>query len=139
MDRTSLAPGEAFWHEVVGARVLGRDGRELGRVAEVYRAGEAEVYVVRGASVGEFDLPAVRTVITTFDPTGAGIVVDEAALDLGGAPVDTRPVPPRKPRRWSRHGKGGSGPAPAPSTGEEPRASQEPPVSQEPPASETSE
>jgi 16S rRNA processing protein RimM len=107
VDRAALGEGEAFWHEVVGARVLGTGGRELGRVAEVYRAGPAEVYVVRGGPAGEFDLPAVRTVITSFDPRGDGIGVDEAALDLAGAPVDPKPPRERKPRRWSRHGKGG--------------------------------
>lgn len=108
VDREAdLAPGEAWWHEVIGAEVLGQSGRSLGRVAEVYRAGEAEVYVVRGGDVGEFDLPAVRSVITSFDPRGAGIVVDEAALDLGAPPVDAAARRPRKPHRWSRHGKGG--------------------------------
>jgi len=105
VDRAELAEGEAFWHEVVGAPVLDSAGRELGRVVEVYRVAEVEVYVVRGGPAGEFDLPAVRSVITTFDPTGAGIVVDEAALDLGGAPVDPRPTRERKAPRWSRHGK----------------------------------
>jgi hypothetical protein len=85
--------------------VLDSAGRELGRVAEVYRSGEVEVYVVRGGPAGEFDLAAVRSLITTFDPRGAGIVVDELALDLGGAPVDSRPVRERKAARWSRHGK----------------------------------
>jgi 16S rRNA processing protein RimM len=104
-----LAPGEAYWHEVVGAEVRGEGDRLLGHVAEIYRAGEAEVYVVRGGPVGEFDLPAVKTVITTFDPRGAGIAIDEAALDLDARAVDERPRPPRKPGRWSRHGKGPGG------------------------------
>jgi len=108
IDRSDLAEGEAFWHEVVGSRVLGTDGRELGRVAEIYRAGETEVYVVRGGPAGEFDVPAVRTLITSFDPRGAGIVVDEAALDLASEPVDPKPPRERKARRWSRHGKGAS-------------------------------
>ncbi len=107
VDRSSLAPGEAFWHEVVGTRVLGAGGRELGRVADIYRAGSTEVYVVQGGPAGEFDVPAVRTIITSFDPTGEGITVDETALDLGAGPVDARPPRERKPRRWSRHGKGG--------------------------------
>jgi 16S rRNA processing protein RimM len=107
VDRDELPAGEAFWHEVVGARVLGSGGRELGRVAEIYRAGETDVYVVRGGPAGEFDVPAVKSLVTGFDPTGAGITVDEAVLDLGGAPVDARPPRERKPRRWSRHGKGG--------------------------------
>lgn len=101
-----LEPGQAYWHEVIGAEVRGSTGQVLGRVAEIYRAGEAEVYVVRGGEVGEFDLPAVKAVITTFDPRGAGIVINEVALDLGAKPVDDRPRPPRKARRWSRHGKG---------------------------------
>jgi len=108
IDRSDLAEGEAFWHEVVGARVLGTDGRELGRVADIYRAGETEVYVVRGGPAGEFDVPAVRTLIASFDPRGAGIVVDEAALDLASEPVDPKPARDRKARRWSRHGKGAS-------------------------------
>ena len=110
LDRDAeLAKGEAWWHEVVGAEVVGTDGRLLGRVADVYRAGEAEVYVVRGGPAGEFDLPAVRSVITTFDPRGAGIVVDETALDLAAPPVDAAVKPARKPHRWSRHGKGSAG------------------------------
>jgi 16S rRNA processing protein RimM len=114
VDREAeLAPGEAFWHEVIGAEVLGSNGRSLGRVADVYRAGEAEVYVVQGGPSGEFDLPAVRSVITSFDPRGAGIVVDEAALDLAAPPVDSAAKQPRKAHRWSRHGKGGPSAPPA--------------------------
>jgi len=111
VDReTELAPGEAFWHEVIGAEVLGTDRRALGRVAEVYRAGEAEVYVVRGGEAGEFDLPAVKSVITTFDPRGEGIIVDEAALALDAPAVDAAAKAPRKRPRYSRHGKGAGRP-----------------------------
>ena len=110
VDRDAeLGPGEAFWHEVIGVQVFGAERRPLGRVADVYRAGEAEVYVVRGGEVGEFDLPAVKTVITTFDPRGAGIIVDEAALDLGGPVVDGTSRPACRRHRYSRHGKGASG------------------------------
>ena len=81
----------------------------------MYRAGETEVYVVRGGPPGEFDLPAVRDVITTFAPERGEIVVDEAVLDLGGAVVDApqkkaRPDTPRRRPRWSRHGKGAKPP-----------------------------
>jgi 16S rRNA processing protein RimM len=103
-----LDVGAAYWHEVIGANVRDSTGAELGRVADVYRAGENEVYVVRGGPPGEFDLPAVRDVITTFAPERGEIVVDEAVLDLGGAVVDApaRTPKPRKRPRWSRHGKG---------------------------------
>ena len=110
VDRsTDLAAGAAYWHEVVGATVRDSAGTVLGTVADVYRAGESEVYVVRGAA-GELDVPAVRDVITTFAPERGEIVVNEAVLDLGGPPVDAAPRAKRERRRprWSRHGKGGA-------------------------------
>lgn len=111
VDRASeVDPGAAFWHEVVGATVRDSKGAVLGAVADIYRAGENEVYVVRGGPAGEFDLPAVRHVITEFAPERREIVVDEAVLDLDAPPVDApAPKRPRKPHRWSRHGKGGKG------------------------------
>jgi 16S rRNA processing protein RimM len=118
VDRAAdLGAGAAYWHEVIGSTVRGSTGAVLGTVADVYRAGENEVYVVRGGSPGEFDMPAVRDVITSFAPERGEIVVDEAVLDLAGAPVDepggavSGPPKPRRRHRWSRHGKG-----PRPST-----------------------
>lgn len=125
VDRTEdLEPGTAYWHEVIGSIVRDTGGTELGKVAEVYRAGESEVYVVRGGPAGEFDLPAVKDVITTFAPERGELVVDEAVLDLGGAAVDAPAsasagkVRPRRRPRWSRHGKGGA-PKDAPEPGPE--------------------
>jgi 16S rRNA processing protein RimM len=107
VDRDAeLEPGQAFWHEVIGAAVHGTDGRLLGTVAEVYRAGEAEVYVVRGGPIGEFDLPSVRSIVTTFDPRGAGLVIDEAALNLDEPATAQRSDAKRRNHPWSRHGKG---------------------------------
>ena len=115
VDRAEdLAEGAAYWHEVVGSTVRDSTGAVLGTVADVYRAGESEVYVVRGGPVGEFDLPAIRDVITTFAPDRRELVVDEFVLDLAGpavdAPARAARVPRRRPR-WSRHGKGGGGQA----------------------------
>jgi 16S rRNA processing protein RimM len=77
-----LARGEFYWHEVIGVEVTDVDGRALGRVRDVYRAGEAEVLVVRDGPVGEFDVPVVRAFIRVFAPRRGEIVVDAAALDL---------------------------------------------------------
>lgn len=120
-----LDPGAAYWHEVIGSTVRDSTGAELGKVADVYRAGEAEVYVVRGGPPGEFDLPAVRDVVTTFAPDRHELIVDEGVLDLTGRVVDA-PVKSGKPRRrprWSRHGKGarpalGADPRPGPESPE---------------------
>jgi ribosomal 30S subunit maturation factor RimM len=112
VDRdTELAAGQAFWHEVIGAEVKGVDGNVLGTVADVYRAGEAEVYIVRGGPVGEFDLPAVRTVIRDFAPERGEIVIDEAVLDLAGPAVEQEPRRRRR-HRFSRHGTAAPGTKP---------------------------
>jgi 16S rRNA processing protein RimM len=113
IDRSSdLAAGAAYWHEVIGSTVRDSSGTELGKVADVYRAGENEVYVVRGGPAGEFDVPAIRDVITTFAPERGELVVDAAVLDLAApaidAPTSTVRAPRRRPR-WSKHGKGGRG------------------------------
>jgi 16S rRNA processing protein RimM len=113
VDRArDLEAGAAYWHEVIGATVRDSKGAVLGSVADVYRAGETEVYVVRGGRAGEIDVPAVRDVITTFAPERGELVVDETVLDLGAAPVDapaeSAKRPPRRRPRWSRHGKGAS-------------------------------
>ncbi len=82
VDDSERPAGGAWWHEVVGLPVRATDGRELGSVAEVYRAGGAEVYVVRGGPAGEFDLPALSAFIPVFDPAAGVIVVDLEALGL---------------------------------------------------------
>jgi 16S rRNA processing protein RimM len=78
----SLARGEYYWHEVIGAAVTDVSGRNLGTVRDVYRAGGAEVFVVSGGPIGEFDVPAVRAFIRIFAPRRGEIVVDASALDL---------------------------------------------------------
>ncbi|MFL5777737.1 MAG: ribosome maturation factor RimM [Chloroflexota bacterium] len=105
-----LGRGEYYWHEVVGAAVVGVDGASLGTVRDVYRVGEAEVFVVAGGEMGTFDLPAVRDFIRVFAPRRGEIVVDAAALDL--EPPRERPPAadrPRAPRRRSRSMQDGPG------------------------------
>ena len=107
-EESDLDAGAAYWHDVIGSTVRDSRGAELGTVADIYRAGENEVYVVNGGPVGEFDLPAVRDVITRFTPDRGEIVVDESVLDLAAPAVEATPksAAPRKRHRWSRHGKG---------------------------------
>jgi 16S rRNA processing protein RimM len=78
----SLREDEVYWHEVIGAVVSDPDGRELGVVRDVYRAGGAEVYLVSGGVAGEFDLPAVGALIREFAPREGRIVVDPEAIGL---------------------------------------------------------
>jgi len=100
----NLEPGEYYWHEVVGVPARTSSGEELGAVDDVFRAGEAEVYVVRGGPRGEVLVPAVRGIVLDLDPRGAGLVVDAEALDLA-------PVRERRPR-GRRSSKAAPGDAP---------------------------
>jgi 16S rRNA processing protein RimM len=105
-----LPRGEYYWHEVIGASVVGLDGTPLGTVADVYRAGGAEVFLVRGDVYGEFDLPAVRAFIRIFAPRRGEIVVDADALDQA-------PPSPKRPR-GRRSSKGSAAPVDAAATPE---------------------
>ena len=71
-----------YWHDIVGCVVVAESGEELGKVTDVFRVGEAEVYEVRG-SRGEILIPAVASVIKELNPTDKRIVVDAGALGLG--------------------------------------------------------
>lgn len=145
VDRAAdLQAGAAYWHEVVGSSVRDSHGAELGKVADVYRAGKTEVYVVRGGPAGEFDVPAVRSIITSFAPERGELVVDEAVLDLDSRAVDAPTPgaarPERRRPRWSRHGKGGrqgqpsaSEPTAAEQAASEPASSEPPPPAPPPP------
>ena len=89
----ALQADAVYWHEVIGVTVTAEDGTVLGVVRDVYRAGGAEVYVVREGPAGEFDVPAVRAFIRVFDPRSGRIVVDADALDLR-VPSAPPAVPP---------------------------------------------
>jgi 16S rRNA processing protein RimM len=78
-----LPRGEFYWHQVIGSKVADVDGTALGEVVDMYRAGGAEVMVVRGPA-GELDVPLVRAIVRIFAPARGEIVVDGDALGLRG-------------------------------------------------------
>jgi 16S rRNA processing protein RimM len=78
-----LPRGEFYWHQVVGSAVSDVDGTALGEVVDIYRAGGADVAVVRGPA-GELDIPLVRSIVRIFAPARGEIVVDGDALGLRG-------------------------------------------------------
>ncbi len=95
-----LEPGAVFWHELVGVRVTDRDGRDLGVVRDVYRAGGAEIVSVGGGVVRAFEMPVVRSFVIAWTPREGSIVVDADALDLE---VEA-PRPPARPHRERARG-----------------------------------
>lgn len=108
MSPDSLAAGEVWWHEVVGTPVTDASGAALGEVADVYRAGGAEVLVVTGGPLGELDIPNVAAVVTEFAPREGRIVVDLEVLDPE-APAPRRPRGRRTTRAAASASSGGAG------------------------------
>lgn len=117
VDRDELPPGTFFWHEIEGLPVTTTDGRALGTVREIFRAGGSEVYVVRGGSHGEVMIPAVSAVIRELDPAAGRMVVDADALGL-----DEEVVPPKpRGRRSVNAARRGEAPPGAQTAGEPPQ------------------
>jgi 16S rRNA processing protein RimM len=55
-----------YWDDLVGLSVVEPDGREVGELVEVFRAGGGEVYRVVGPR-GERLVPALRAVVLEID------------------------------------------------------------------------
>jgi len=62
----ALPGGTYWWHELEGLEVVNTDGRALGTLEEVFRAGSNEVYRVVGPD-GEILVPALRSVVVGID------------------------------------------------------------------------
>ncbi len=67
VEASPLPAGTYYWHQLEGLRVETEEGRVLGVVREVFRAGEAEVYRVEGTDGGELLVPGVRDVVRRID------------------------------------------------------------------------
>jgi 16S rRNA processing protein RimM len=82
VDPRELPPGTYFWHQIVGLHVTDPDGAPLGTVAEVFRAGETEVYAIAQPDGGELLIPALRSVVRSIDLAVGLMVVDYAAEEV---------------------------------------------------------
>ena len=93
-------PGRVYWDEVVGVEVRNPDGDLIGTVIDCYRAGGAEVYILRTPDGGEMDLPAVASIIVTFKPREGIIVANIVGSELTvRAPKRVRAPRPPNPVR----------------------------------------
>jgi 16S rRNA processing protein RimM len=74
-ERRSLGEDEWFVYELVGLRVVGEDGGELGVVSDVEEYPEHSTLVVRQAEGGERRIPMVRAHVASVDVSAGRIVV----------------------------------------------------------------
>ena len=98
VDTAALPDGTFYWHEITGVAVTTITGEALGTVAEVFRVGESEVFVVRGGPRGELYVPAVSAVVRELAPREGRIVVDADALGLDEEPPAPKRTGPRTTR-----------------------------------------
>jgi 16S rRNA processing protein RimM len=82
VEAEPLPPGHYYWHELVGLRVVDEAGHDLGRLVEVFRAGENEVYRVEADGQPELLLPAIRDVIREIDLESSTMTVRYQAEEV---------------------------------------------------------
>ncbi|HSP17574.1 MAG TPA: ribosome maturation factor RimM, partial [Thermoanaerobaculia bacterium] len=74
-DARKLEEDEYFLHDLVGLRLVDREGRDRGVVKEAYEGGGGILLAVDGPN-GEFDVPFASEICTEIDVAGGRIVVD---------------------------------------------------------------
>jgi 16S rRNA processing protein RimM len=75
VEASEPPPGSYWWHQLVGLEVSDLSGVRLGTLAEVFRAGENEVYRVEGPG-GETLIPATRDAVRAIDLEAGRMLVD---------------------------------------------------------------
>lgn len=73
-DLPPPAPGEYYWTQLEGLRVVNQDGIELGQVSHLFETGANDVMVVRGER--ERLIPYIRDVVKQVDLAAGEMRVD---------------------------------------------------------------
>ena len=79
VEETALAElpaGEYYSYQLVGCRVEGEDGREIGTVQEVWATGAADVLVVVDGEGVQHLIPAAEHLLREIDLDGQRIVIE---------------------------------------------------------------
>ena len=72
-----LEPGEYYWFQLLGCRVAGRDGRQVGTVREIWNTGAHDVLVVEDPEGRDILIPAAAALLCEVDVEQGRIVVEE--------------------------------------------------------------
>jgi 16S rRNA processing protein RimM len=77
-DASNLPPkneDEYYWHELIGLRVLTRDGADLGEITSIIETGANDVLQIEG-DFGEILLPMIDQVVLEVDTKKGEMIVD---------------------------------------------------------------
>ncbi len=83
-ERAPLPEGSYYYDQIIGLKVYTREGRYLGRVADILPSGQ-DIYLVRHRKAQkEYMIPASRQIVTSVNPEQGRMVVDPppGLLDL---------------------------------------------------------
>jgi len=70
-----LPEGSFYWHEIEGMAVVDESDTPIGTVAEVFRAGGAEVYRIEREAGPELLIPGIREIVLSIDRERRRMVV----------------------------------------------------------------
>jgi 16S rRNA processing protein RimM len=74
-DARRSAKGSYLWADLLGLRAETPDGRALGSVNEVLRAGETDVLVIRPERGADLLVPAIASVVREVDVAAGRVVI----------------------------------------------------------------
>lgn len=80
-DAPDLPEGSWYWHQLEGLTVTDEAGLLIGRLAEVFRAGGAEVYRVEREEAEDLLVPALRRLVLSVDLAASRMVLSSDALE----------------------------------------------------------
>jgi len=80
-----LAEGEYYWHQLIGCRVATAEGRELGRVTELWQTGAHDLLVVSSGAGAPLLVPTAAEIMRSVDLEAGLIVIDAIPGLLGEA------------------------------------------------------
>lgn len=74
-DRPPLPEGEYYHHQLIGLQVVDENGNPLGRLKQILETGANDVYIVQPEQGKEILLPAIDSVLLSFDLARGQIIV----------------------------------------------------------------
>lgn len=82
MPPHELPEGAYYWDDLIGLEVHDPRGHVVGKLVEIFRAGENEVYRIVGPA-GERLVPALKSVVLEIDLAGGRMTVaDDDAIEV---------------------------------------------------------